>query len=276
MRGEYVKYKVEMELMNDQYRMWKGSGDENVCMLESYKEKRSIYFAVGNLLPSSSLAADGNREYRLILMGVSEGELVHKDFGSFFVSPRGDGNFYRKFGGPELTCYTHCILVASERETGKTETVMSGQTPFGMSEEAEEECAFDDIWSDCIKRLCEDNKVDIFAAGVDETSAVWHRIARDQALSIPRPMEGSSAQIEKYNHYIIGKNSQGYLVGIPGRFLKSEQPGEGEDAFALWQPIKGGEKYFDHLSQLTGDLQEEIFGYWIGQIDPETGQIFPI
>lgn len=107
MGGDYRKFTVEMQLMNDEYRLWRSGIDGSTCIVESYKDKRSLYFAVSNLLPSASLLSQGNREYRLILMGVDEGEIIHRDFGSFFVDQKGDGSFFKKFTGPTLECYTH-------------------------------------------------------------------------------------------------------------------------------------------------------------------------
>lgn len=109
MGGDYRKFTVEMQLMNDEYRLWRSGIDGSTCIVESYKDKRSLYFAVSNLLPSASLLSQGNREYRLILMGVDEGEIIHRDFGSFFVDQKGDGSFFKKFTGPTLECYTHCL-----------------------------------------------------------------------------------------------------------------------------------------------------------------------
>ena len=56
------------------------------------------------------------------------------DFGVFSVNPRGEGLLRRKFTGPPLSCYTHCLLVALDRETGAAETVFEGAMPFFTAE----------------------------------------------------------------------------------------------------------------------------------------------
>ncbi|WP_053954857.1 hypothetical protein [Inediibacterium massiliense] len=71
--------------------------------------------------------------------------------------------------------------------------------------------------------------------------------------------------IYKYKHYIFGimKNEKGevayYLYGVPGRFIKNEQPYEGKTGFVYWHSLedKKAEK---------GD-----YGYWILHIDAKTG-----
>ena len=95
MGGDYRKFTVEMQLMNDEYRLWRSGIDGSTCIVESYKDKRSLYFAVSNLLPSASLLSQGNREYRLILMGVDEGEIIHRDFGSFLSTKKETAAFLR-------------------------------------------------------------------------------------------------------------------------------------------------------------------------------------
>ena len=108
------------------YRLWKRGRQSVVCVFETYKEKRAVYFSVSNLLPSSVLLREEGREYHLILLGSSDGEIIHMDFGVFSVNPRGEGLLRRKFTGPPLSCYTHCLLAALDRETGAAETVFEG------------------------------------------------------------------------------------------------------------------------------------------------------
>lgn len=272
MGGDYRKFTVEMELMNDEYRLWRNGIDGSTCIVESYKDKRSLYFSVSNLLPSASLLSQGNREYRLILMGADEGEIIHRDFGSFFVDQKGDGSFFKKFSGPALEAYTHCILVSSDRKDGGIETIMSGEMPF--FKKAEEETAFDGVWGSVFGDLQGNQAVDAFSEELDETEAKWYRISRGG--EVPGPIAGCKAQIEKYGHYIAGQKGESCYVGIPGRFLKAEQPLAEAQCFALWQPIRGGEIFFKDLAELTGKLQEEIFGYWIGGLDKDTGEIIPL
>ena len=66
------------------------------CIVETYKNKRSVYFAVSNLLPSDVLMREYNKEYHLLLIGVDEGELIHKDFGVFHVNSAGEGSLFKE------------------------------------------------------------------------------------------------------------------------------------------------------------------------------------
>ncbi len=129
MGGDYRKFTVEMQLMNDEYRLWRSGIDGSTCIVESYKDKRSLYFAVSNLLPSASLLSQGNREYRLILMGVDEEKLFIR-ISDLFCRPKRRRQLFKKFTGPTLECYTHCLLVSADRADGSIETIMSGEMPF--------------------------------------------------------------------------------------------------------------------------------------------------
>lgn len=276
MRGDYRKFTVEMELMNDSYRLWKHGMDGVVCMVESYKEKRSVYFAVSNLLPSASLMAEEDKEYHLMLMGVDEGELIHRDFGPFFVNQKGEGSFFRKFAGPPLESYTHCLFLTVSRETGKTETILSGAMPFYRTEEkltADSGC-LPPQWRQAAERLAEEGNADVFSPDRDETGARWRRIGEPEEL--PEALEPCRGMIERYGHYIVGEREGRFFVGVPGRFLQAEQPCREGENFVLWQPIRGGERFFGDLSEMTEKLQEEIFGYWIGEIDRESGEVLPL
>lgn len=280
MGGDYRKFTVEMQLMNDEYRLWRSGIDGSTCIVESYKDKRSLYFAASNLLPSASLLSQGNREYRLILMGVDDGEIIHRDFGSFFVDQKGDGSFFKKFTGPALECYTHCLLVSADRGDGSIETIMSGEMPFFEKPEEEtstlstEPTHFDELWESIFAEASSQNAVAAFSESMDETGAKWYRISCGSQM--PAPLTNCREQVEQYGHYIVGQRDSSYYIGVPGRFLQGEQPLREQKCFVLWQPIRGGEKFFKDLSELTEKLQEEIFGYWIGGIDGDSGEIIPL
>ena len=72
--------------------------------------------------------------------------------------------------------------------------------------------------------------------------------------------------IYKYQHYIFGINREEkssvkyYYYGIPGRYMKEEQPDNGKSGFQYWQPLQGTDKKI-------GD-----YGYWIIGINSQTGQ----
>lgn len=254
MSGEYRKYTVEMELESSEYRLWKRGMDSCICMAESYKTKRSIYFSVTNFLPSENLIESGGREYHLVMIGAENGNLIHRDFGAFYINQRGEGNFFKKFDGPELECYTHCLLLAVSTVDGTAETILKGAMPFA----GEEHKTVKLPWNN-------GSAAEVFAEGHDETDADWRRI--DDIGELPEFLRVAEALIGKYNHYILGEKDDRWFIGVPGRFLKSEQP----DGFQLWQPLRGGEKYYENTAELTGKLCEEIFGYWITEVDKQTG-----
>lgn len=313
MAGDYRKYSVEMKGGEVGYRLWKRGRQSVVCVFETYKEKRAVYFSVSNLLPSSVLLREEGREYHLILLGSSDGEIIHMDFGVFSVNPRGEGLLRRKFTGLPLSCYTHCLLAALDRETGAAETVFEGAMPFfygaepgapekerkqiigKAAEEAgkagepgsaynpetvqkktealqeSEDFLFRRTWGSIFEKYHKKPFSEIFAKEWDETGSLWSRVSGDEKL--PAPLSPYKEWIKKYEHYIIGKGNHRYFAGIPGRFLQCEQPSGEGGRFSLWQPIRGGECFFSDLSELTGTLQEEIYGYWICGIDEKSGEI---
>ncbi len=267
MTREYRKFKIEMEYMTDEYRLWQKGFDDSLCILESYKDKRSVYFEVSNLLPSSDLHTSGRKAYHFLLLGVENGEVIYKDFGEFHIERNGSGSFFKKFKGADIECYTHCLLIVLNEENGVTQTILSGQTPFAMEEQ-------ENPWKTLISQIDTGEKVEIFAESIDETNALWHRFY--QKGDLPACLMPYSELICKYGNYIIGRNEDRYFIGIPGRFLQAEQPKRNDGYFTLWQPISGGEAFFSSLEELTGRIQEQIFGYWIGEIDVEEGKVLAL
>lgn len=105
----------------------------------------------------------------------------------------------------------------------------------------------------------------------DETDSKWHRQENVEILKEFCPEGYNSAK--KYNHFIVGNSLKGDFIGIPGRFLIAEQPAEGKTGFTLWQPLKGGEEFFDCLDSIDEEVAFKIFGYWIARIDSQTLEI---
>lgn len=72
-----------------------------------------------------------------------------------------------------------------------------------------------------------------------------------------------------YDHYIIGLQRQEgkpkYIIyGMPGRYIREEQPFGGQTGYTYWQPAKGQQQY------------PGAFGYWMAYIDVISGTIaFP-
>ncbi len=105
----------------------------------------------------------------------------------------------------------------------------------------------------------------------DETKSTWHREDNIELLRVFCPEGYGMAQ--RYSHFIIGNGTENDYIGIPGRFMLSEQPAGGKTGFTLWQPIRGGEEWYDELQHLDEEKAGFIYGYWIARIDGETLEI---
>lgn len=105
----------------------------------------------------------------------------------------------------------------------------------------------------------------------DATSAEWTKMCDYSAFPMVSP--GAKALSQKYKHYIFGCNEKYYYLGVPGRFLRSEQPEEGISGFLLWQPIIGAENLNATDEKASDDIRKMAYGYWIVAVDKETGDI---
>lgn len=102
----------------------------------------------------------------------------------------------------------------------------------------------------------------------DETGAAWHREERVELLA--QFCREGYAMARRHSHFLVGKSASGSFLAIPGRFLLEEQPAGGVTGFTLWQPLAGGEELYDTLENLSEDGAEEVYGYWIARLDPDT------
>lgn len=105
----------------------------------------------------------------------------------------------------------------------------------------------------------------------DVTGAEWSKIEKPESLPIVSP--GARHLAEKYRHYIFGKSDKFYYIGVPGRFLREEQPEEGLSGFLLWQPIIGAEALNATEPEADDEVRRTAYGYWIIAIDTESGDI---
>ena len=105
----------------------------------------------------------------------------------------------------------------------------------------------------------------------DETHSHWHKETKIELLESFCP-EGAGLA-KKYGHFIIGQSADGNFIGIPGRFLKEEQPAEGKTGFTLWQPIRGGEAFYEDLEELEDERADLLYGYWIAALNEKTLEI---
>ncbi|MBR3786511.1 MAG: hypothetical protein IKJ77_08910 [Firmicutes bacterium] len=248
MQGKYRKIIVPVKRESETYVFWKRETAEPVCYVESYKEKRAVFFHGRNLHPQIT--------YHLILIGSSDGQVLHEDFGPLRTGGSGELQCYKTFGGPELEAYRFCLLCA-EREDKEMDIVYKGELFPAES-----------CWTDL---CCPEKRLEAFSAGCDETGAQWFRV--EAFDSLPVGAKGCRTWMEKYGHYIIGRKEMQYYIGVPGRFLQREQPLREEGIFLLWQPIRGGEAFFERPDLMTPKQQEEIFGYWIAELDAESDSL---
>ena len=197
------------------------------------------------------------RKYHLILIGSENEEVEHQDFGPLHTDGKGELQIYKTFGGPALEAYDFCLL-CTDTGDGEMEIIYKGI----LFEEGKR------FWED----LCsQSEEVAAFTIDCDETGARWYR-AKDFD-HLPVWAKRCVPWMEKYGHYIIGRNDDTWFLGVPGRFLKKEQPVREEGIFLLWQPMRGGEAFFDRPDKMTAKQQEDIFGYWIAEIDTERGRL---
>ncbi len=243
MQGKYRKIMVRMNRETEEYRFWNRETAEPVCYVESYKDKRAVFFHGRNLLPGEN--------YHLILIGSAADEMVHQDFGPLHTGGNGELQCYRTFGGAELECYTFCILCANKGDS-RMDIIYKGML-FQKDKT---------LWED----LCrQSERCNVFSQSCDETGAEWFRV--EDLTTLPPGGEVCLPWVSPYGHYIIGRKSDNYYMGVPGRFLQKEQPLREEGVFLLWQPLRGGEAYYERPDLMTKKQQEEIYGYWIAEVD---------
>lgn len=106
----------------------------------------------------------------------------------------------------------------------------------------------------------------------DVTGAEWTKVTDD--LTVPMVSPGAQMLAQKYKHYIFGKTEKYYYFGVPGRFLREEQPEEGASGFILWQPILGAEDYNATEETTPVEVRQMAYGYWIVAVDVKSGDIF--
>ena len=63
--------------------------------------------------------------------------------------------------------------------------------------------------------------MDFFSEKIDETGAEWRRLPMEK---LPDCARCYVEYVEKYGHFIIGRNKNRWFIGIPGRFLQEEKP----------------------------------------------------
>jgi len=242
-----------MMIENKNWFIQKKAPCEVLCRLESYKEKRSVCFSANNMNPQEA--------YHFILIGEKDGGLIHQEFSPIHADAKGGIRFYQTFEGEELQYYKYCIFGVI-RQGEQMDIIYRGSL---VQEKREEVC----------EALYRHGKgIEPFTPACDEINASWHRVEASYAL--PEALMCCKEWIDIYGHYIIGKKNDKFYIGIPGRFLQREQPLRRKGVFQLWQPIRGGEDFFDVPDKMTERQMEEIYGYWIAGITSEDVGLVPL
>ncbi|MBR5315540.1 MAG: hypothetical protein IKU44_02010 [Firmicutes bacterium] len=267
MLGKYEKIEIKMVRETKDFCLWKQAVGEANCFLETYKEKRAICFSATNLLPSRLLKEEHQMTYQLLLIGEDEGGMIHQEFGPLSVSEHGQIRFFQKFFGPSLACYQFCLFVTA-KEDEDVRVLYRGALPSYENKQVLLS------WEALAEGYEDRGLSDVFSADRDETLAIWYRI--EEGVALPESMTPYKAYVSLHHHFILGRKEDKYYIGLPGRFLQKEQPCREEGLFQLWQPLRGGESYFDSPETMTEEQQERIFGYWIAEIDIAEDRLKPL
>lgn len=87
----------------------------------------------------------------------------------------------------------------------------------------------------------------------DETGSEWHRQETLELLEkfCPEGYENAC----KYGHFIIGTSGEKNYIGIPGRFMLSEQPAQGSTGL-LFAAFAGRRMVYDDLESWCDEAAE--------------------
>lgn len=111
----------------------------------------------------------------------------------------------------------------------------------------------------------------------DRTGARWKKIRNAGTLPLVSP--GAHYFAGLYRHYLFGARPDGwgrascYFFGIPGQNDKTEQPDGGRSGFLYWQPAEADPAGGQQAAAGQGREENPHFGYWIVEIDVQTGDI---
>ena len=225
--------------------------------------------------------------YKLIFFGKKNERTIYKIMGSVLINSRGNGETYLKMDpanvdgrGNSLEDFTIDILAAVSM-TDRREPlhpVLKGS--IQLKEKPvykEEQASFNGYYNQYILRCCREieRKSELYSKMVpfseDCTGADWIRVVNLGKFPFISP--GAHYMMSKYRHFIFGTGQERYYVGIPGRFLKEEQPEKGKSGFVLWQPIVGAEVYHADSKEASLEARQVAYGYWIAGINRQTGVI---
>ena len=149
----------------------------------------------------------------------------------------------------------------------------------GVTEQAKPMC-FNDYYNKYLLQCCRrleskaEYQDDVAPFHQDETGAIWKKIVNVNTFPLISPAGRYFAT--KYRHYIFGAAEKQYYLGVPGRFLREEQPEGGESGFVFWQPIAGAEKLRATEAGCSEENRKSAYGYWIVAVDRQTGDVLEV
>ena len=229
----------------------------------------------------------GSYVYKLILFGKKNEKTLYKIVGDLLVSSRGKGETYLRVNpenmdgnGNGLSCFTIAIIVAvSTTDTREPlHPVLKGELNTKQKMACRKESVtYDSYYNQYVLQCCRaiENKKELYNSLIpfkaDCTRAEWLRVVNLGKFPVVSP--GAQYTMTRYRHFIFGTGAKHYFIGVPGRYLESEQPDEGKSGFVLWQPIMGAEGF--HAQQQGAAMKDRqvAYGYWIAAVNRTTGSI---
>lgn len=274
---------IMLEEQNRSFALDKNQPIKGYLKLQTGAGRGSIRAGVENL----KCFERGSYIYKLILFGRKKEKTIYSIMGNLLISTSGRGETYFRMNpldmdgkGNSLEAFTVAIIVAvsiaNHREPlhpvleGPIELPKSGRCRKGRG-------TFNCYYNQHILRCCQiiEHKRELYDKTCpfkeDKLKAEWIRVVNLNAF----PMVSPQAQhmISRYRHFIFAAEQDFYYIGVPGRYLKQEQPEEGSSGFVLWQPIMGAEVYRADREDATEEERQIAYGYWIAGIRKESGDI---
>ena len=292
----YERYFVMLDEQSEDFAMRQAARCGGHIKIEIAEGKGAMRIGVRNLKPFEK----GEYTYKLIFFGTSHEKTIYAIIGTVNVSRIGGGETYFRFdpshmdrNGHELYEFSHAIVaaVSNTDENEPLHPVMKGNLDFPIFDKDEKREDYDEaeietvssrtcfneyynryILAHCHKEAGNLNVYDrVMPFKEDVTCAEWTKMNPETPIPIVSP--GAEMLSMKYRHYIFGVGDGLYYFGVPGRFLREEQPEEGESGFTLWQPIIGAEDLGATAEDATEEVRRQAYGYWIIAIDMENGDI---
>lgn len=290
----YERFFVMLEPQGEDFAMWRSTRSGGHIKIETEGGHGAMRIGVRNLKPFEN----GEYAYKLILFGTAKEKMIYSILGTLNINKTGSGETYFRFdpkrmdkNGHEFADYSHAIVaaVSSNDDNEPLHPVLRGTLDIASHEMADsggsgedepdeaERLCYNTYYNKYLASQCEkiDKNKNVYDRVVpfsnDATDAEWTKMNSGEPFPMVSP--GGRRLTEKYGHYIFGRSDSFYYLGVPGRFMREEQPEEGESGFVLWQPILGAEEYDATSENATDEARRQAYGYWIIAVDMKTGDI---